>query len=211
MKRRSTLELIQKNYHHLEKIKNQTPEMQWAALNKSGHALQYVNNPTPEMCLAAVIKHPIALQHVPEELRTPDLCMRALQENEDTLDFVPNQTSEMCLVAMKKSTSAIAHIKDQALVLELLKKGDTEELMYWVSCDLDSEFFKYLLTVPEELPLLLGLCEEMDALVQNVLLERDFLKAHSIEDWKQHVANDKTLEGYEKWLTEGREAAGLDY
>ena len=55
---------IAKEFLFLPLIKNQTPEICLAAVQKHGYALEYVKEQTPEICLAAVQKHSGALQFV---------------------------------------------------------------------------------------------------------------------------------------------------
>lgn len=62
------LEMVKFSYHNLEGVKNQTPEVCLAAINKSGYALQYVKKQTPEMCLMAIRQNRRAVQYISFDL-----------------------------------------------------------------------------------------------------------------------------------------------
>ena len=194
--------------YNIKYVKEQTPELCMSAVSRKGMTLYLVKSQTPELCMAAVKENGEALQYVNE--KTPELCLAAVKQDGDALEYVENQTEELCRIALKDNPWALEDVKIGHIIVEYLKK-DIDEYWGYIDYDRKSALFQYLLTITEELPTLLGLCGEMDELIENVLKESQFLKEHPLEDWKRLVATDQTRQGYEEWLTGERNRLGLEY
>lgn len=64
----ANIEKAKKNWRELEFVKDQTPEICLAAVNKCGLALKYVKEQTPEICLAAAKQNWKAFRFVKQEI-----------------------------------------------------------------------------------------------------------------------------------------------
>jgi hypothetical protein len=95
----------------LRYVKEQTPEICLAAVQRRASQLGYAHYQTPEICLTAVKKEPWTLQYVKEQ--TTEICIAAIQNDGWALRHVKKQTHELCLLAVKKDGMLLDFVKDQ--------------------------------------------------------------------------------------------------
>ncbi|MEO9280908.1 DUF4116 domain-containing protein [Acinetobacter sp. WA-87] len=132
------IKAIQKNYHILENVPQQTTEICLAAIEatsywsldelysyikepddviyraliqKNGKLIKYAHRQTSELCLLAVQQSGYALEYITE----PDenLFLIAVQTNGSALAYIPEQNTLLCLAAVKQSGEALRWVKQQ--------------------------------------------------------------------------------------------------
>lgn len=84
--------------------------------------LQYIKNQTPELCMAAIQKDPFAIQHVKEQ--TAELSLAAVQKNGLALQFVINQTPEICKVAVLQDIGAAKFVDNFTPEIQIAAYGE---------------------------------------------------------------------------------------
>jgi hypothetical protein len=111
-------------YDSLKYVKEQTPELCFAAVKNNICSLKFVNKQTPELCLAAVKKDASSIQLVKEQ--TNELCLIALKNNPWCFQHVITMSEEMWRLAVKKDGRILFQIKDIELKLQLTREITNE-------------------------------------------------------------------------------------
>lgn len=91
-------------------IKDQTPEVVKAALERSISNFRYVQEQTAQMCEEVVQLDVTQLQWVKDQ--TEELCAKALQWSPTAIVYIRQPTEKMKLYAIERYGMAILHIKD---------------------------------------------------------------------------------------------------
>ena len=91
-------------------IKDQTPEVVKAALDRSISNFRYVQEQTAQMCEEVVQLDVTQLQWVKDQ--TEELCAKALQWSPTAIVYIRQPTEKMKLYAIERYGMAILHIKD---------------------------------------------------------------------------------------------------
>jgi hypothetical protein len=102
---------VQRNYHVLQYVNNQTEEMCKLAVQLDGSSLEWVKEQTEEICKLAVQQWGYSLQFVKEQ--TKELCKLAVQQYGGALQLVKEQTEEICKLAVQQYGGALEHVKEQ--------------------------------------------------------------------------------------------------
>lgn len=100
-------------------LKNQTERICIAAVQKSYHNLARVQEQTPAVCMAAVEGYPddemsgYAILDVKKEFRTPELIQKAVSKTAVVVRFVPRDelTDEICMAAIHHSPDDILELQ----------------------------------------------------------------------------------------------------
>ena len=82
------LQYVKEDGQDLRYVKEQTPEICFAAVNKNGCALQYVREQTPEICFAAVEADEGALQYVDESIFKEEKRTVTLELTEEQIEQI---------------------------------------------------------------------------------------------------------------------------
>jgi hypothetical protein len=82
--------------------------------------LQYIKNQTPAICKAAVERSGYELEFVKEEFLSNDLCHIAIRKNARAIALIKNPTDEMMATAIKKYPYVIKKIKNPSVSICIL-------------------------------------------------------------------------------------------
>lgn len=118
------LERVIKEPLDLKDVKNKTPEICMAAVERNGYALEFVpeDKKTHELCLSAVNGFiGYALKYVPESMKTENICRIAVENVGDALEYVPEdkKTYELCLTAVRGNGPALQYVPESMKTEEI--------------------------------------------------------------------------------------------
>ena len=70
----------------LKNIKNITPEVQLAAVQRYGNAIEYISHPSLEVQFAAVQENGYAIEYIKDP--SPEVQLAAVQQNNESISYI---------------------------------------------------------------------------------------------------------------------------